>query len=105
MNMDFIGISLGEGFNVPIDFSSTSNGCTRDINYTTDINRQCPTQLRAPGGCNNPCTVFKTDQYCCNSGNCGPIDYSMFFKSRCPNAYSYPKDDLTSLFICPGCMH
>ncbi|KAM5578951.1 hypothetical protein ABKV19_008982 [Rosa sericea] len=102
MNMDFIDISLVDGFNVPMDFSPTSNGCTRDIRCTADINGQCPAQLKAPGGCNNPCTVFKTDQYCCNSGNCGPTDYSRFFKSRCPDAYSYPKDDPTSLFTCPG---
>ncbi|KAK9932501.1 hypothetical protein M0R45_019736 [Rubus argutus] len=63
------------GFNVPMDFSPTS-GCARGIRCTAYINGQCPSQLRAPGGCNNPCTVFKTDQYCCNSGNCGPTDFS-----------------------------
>ncbi|KAI3892484.1 hypothetical protein MKX03_012702 [Papaver bracteatum] len=96
-NLDFIDISLVDGFNVPMDFS----GC-RGIRCTADINGQCPSQLRAPGGCNNPCTVFKTDQYCCNSGNCGPTDFSRFFKERCPDAYSYPKDDPTSTFTCPG---
>ncbi|KAB2622655.1 protein P21-like [Pyrus ussuriensis x Pyrus communis] len=75
-NLDFFDISLVDGFNVPMDFSPTS-------------------------GCNNPCTVFKTDEYCCNSGNCGPTDFSRFFKSRCPDAYSYPKDDPTSTFTCP----
>ncbi|PRQ50818.1 putative thaumatin [Rosa chinensis] len=79
MNMDFIDISLIEGFNVPMDFSPTFNGCTRDIRCTEDINGQCPAQLKAPGGCNNPCTVFKTDKYSCNSGNCGPTEYSRFF--------------------------
>ncbi|KAD0838884.1 hypothetical protein FH972_027283 [Carpinus fangiana] len=62
----------------------------------------CPNELKAPGDCNNPCTVFKTDQYCCNSGSCEPIDFSKFFKDRCPDAYSYPKDDQTSTFTCPG---
>ncbi|KAJ0817443.1 putative Thaumatin family [Helianthus annuus] len=76
-NLDFIDISLVDGFN-------------------------CPSQLRAPGGCNNPCTVYKTDQYCCNSGKCGPTDLSRFFKTRCPDAYSYPQDDQTSTFTCPG---
>ena len=96
-NLDFIDISLVDGFNIPMDFS----GC-RSIKCTADINGQCPSQLRAPGGCNNPCTVFKTDQYCCNSGKCGPTDLSRFFKQRCPDAYSYPQDDPTSLFTCPG---
>ncbi|XVE57845.1 hypothetical protein DITRI_Ditri04bG0123000 [Diplodiscus trichospermus] len=91
-----------DGFNVPMEFSPTSGSCTRGIRCTADINGQCPNPLRAQGGCNNPCTVFRTDQYCCNSGNCSPTDFSRFFKTRCPDAYSYPKDDQTSTFTCPG---
>ncbi|KAG6619704.1 hypothetical protein I3842_Q086500 [Carya illinoinensis] len=101
-NLDFFDISLVDGFNVPMEFSLTSNGCTRGIRCTADINGQCPNELKAPGGCNNPCTVFKTDQYCCNSGSCGPTDFSRFFKDRCPDAYSYLKDDQTSTFTCNG---
>ncbi|KAF5460710.1 hypothetical protein F2P56_020560 [Juglans regia] len=101
-NLDFFDISLVDGFNVPMEFSPTSNGCTRGIRCTADINGQCPNELSAPGGCNNPCTVFKTDQYCCNSGSCKPTNYSRFFKERCPDAYSYPKDDQTSTFTCNG---
>ena len=103
-NMDFFDISLVDGFNVPMDFSPTSGGCSGPRACTTDINRQCLAELRAPGGCNNPCTVFKTDEYCCNSGSCGPTKYSRFFKDRCPDAYSYPKDDQISkvVFSCPG---
>ncbi|KAM1800688.1 hypothetical protein ACFX11_032380 [Malus domestica] len=100
-NLDFFDISLVDGFNVPMDFSPTSGGCTKGIRCTADINGQCPDQLKAPGGCNNPCTVFKTDQYCCNSGTCDPTDFSRFFKNLCPDAYSYPKDDATSTFTCP----
>ncbi|XP_052170923.1 thaumatin-like protein [Diospyros lotus] len=99
-NLDFFDISLVDGFNVPMEFSPTSNGCTRGIKCAADIVGQCLNELRAPGGCNNPCTVFKTDQYCCNSGNCGPTYFSKFFKARCPDAYSYPKDDQTSTFTC-----
>ncbi|KAJ0427859.1 putative Thaumatin family [Helianthus annuus] len=91
-----------DGFNVPMTFKASSGGCSRSIVCTADINGQCPSQLRAPGGCNNPCTVFKTEQYCCNNGPCGPTDFSRFFKQRCPDAYSYPQDDRTSLFTCPG---
>ncbi|XP_010275299.1 PREDICTED: protein P21-like [Nelumbo nucifera] len=101
MNLDFFDISLVDGFNIPMDFSPTSGGC-RGIKCTADIIGQCPAQLRAPGGCNNPCTVYKTDEYCCNSGSCGPTPLSRFFKERCPDAYSYPKDDPTSTFTCPG---
>lgn len=101
-NKDFFDISLVDGFNVPMDFSPTSNGCSRGIKCTANINRECPSELKASGGgCHNPCTVFKTDQYCCNSGSCSPTDFSRFFKQRCPDAYSYPKDDPTSTFTCP----
>jgi hypothetical protein len=101
-NLDFFDISLVDGFNVAMDFSPTSSGCTLGIRCTADINGQCPNELKASDGCNNPCTVFKTDQYCCNSGSCEPTDYSKFFKDHCPDAYSYPKDDQTSTFTCPG---
>ncbi|CBI34736.3 unnamed protein product, partial [Vitis vinifera] len=56
-NLDFFDISLVDGFNVPMAFNPTSNGCTH---------------------------------------------YSRYFKTRCPDAYSYPKDDQTSTFTCPG---
>ncbi|KAB1215297.1 Thaumatin-like protein [Morella rubra] len=68
-NRDSFYISFLEGFNVPLEFSPTSNGCTRGVKCAADINGQCPKQLKVQGGCNNPCTVFNTDQYCCNSGN------------------------------------
>ncbi|KAF3448521.1 hypothetical protein FNV43_RR09234 [Rhamnella rubrinervis] len=101
-NLDSFDVSLVEGFNVPMEFSPTSIGCTRGIKCTADMNSQCPNELRVPGGCHNPCTVFNTDQYCCNSGNCGPTNYSRYFKDRCSDAYSYPQDEQTSNFTCGG---
>ncbi|KAK9103363.1 hypothetical protein Sjap_020617 [Stephania japonica] len=104
-NLDFFDISLVDGFNVPMDFSPTGGAC-RGIRCAADINGQCPGDLRAPGGCNNPCTVYKTDEFCCtgsfNRDDCPPTDKSKFFKDRCPDAYSYPKDDPSSTFTCPG---
>ncbi|KZV40970.1 hypothetical protein F511_25695 [Dorcoceras hygrometricum] len=101
-NLDFFDISLVDGFNVPLEFVPTSGSCNRGPRCTADVNGQCPAVLRAPGGCNNPCTVYKTDQYCCNSGSCSATDLSRYFKGKCPDAYSYPKDDATSTFTCPG---
>ncbi|KAK4487329.1 hypothetical protein RD792_006060 [Penstemon davidsonii] len=101
-NLDFFDISLVDGFNVPMEFSPNSGGCSRGIRCTADINGQCPNELRAPGGCNNPCTVFRTNEYCCNVGRCGPTNFSRYFKTRCPDAYSYPQDDQTSTFTCAG---
>ncbi|XP_072958423.1 protein P21-like [Typha angustifolia] len=101
-NLDFFDISQVDGFNVPMNFLPTSGSCSKGPHCSADVTSQCPSALKAPGGCNNPCTVFKTDEYCCNSGTCGPTEYSKFFKNLCPEAYSYPKDDPTSTFTCPG---
>ena len=77
-----IKFNLTDGFNVPMDFSLTSIRCIKGITCTADINGQCATELKTPNGYyNNPCTVFKTDEYCCNSGNCGPTTFSEFFKN------------------------
>ncbi|CAO2819936.1 unnamed protein product [Amaranthus hypochondriacus] len=101
---DTIDMSLVEGFNIPMDFSPTSGfgGTCKGITCNADINGECPQELKATGGCNNPCSVFKEVKYCCTSerGSCGPTDYSQFFKTRCPDAYSYPQDDNTSTFAC-----
>ncbi|KAH0705424.1 hypothetical protein KY290_010117 [Solanum tuberosum] len=102
-NLDFVDISLVDGFNIPMEFSPINGGC-RNLLCNAPINDQCPNELRTPGGCNNPCTVFKTNEFCCTNGqgSCGPTDFSRFFKQRCPDAYSYPQDDPTSLFTCPA---
>ncbi|PIN22863.1 hypothetical protein CDL12_04414 [Handroanthus impetiginosus] len=101
-NIDIFDISLVDGFNVPMEFSSNSWGCLQGIRCTADINGQCSMQLRSTVGCNNPCTAFGTNVFCCNSGNCGPTALSKFFKDRCPDAYSYPLDNQTSTFSCPA---
>ncbi|WVZ60027.1 hypothetical protein U9M48_010100 [Paspalum notatum var. saurae] len=105
---DFFDISLVQGFNVPMDFLPAGDGagCPKGgPRCDADVTAQCPAALQVPGGCDNPCTVFRTDQYCCTgsaANNCGPTDYSKFFKGLCPDAYSYPKDDATSTYTCPG---
>ncbi|KAJ6426623.1 hypothetical protein OIU84_022259 [Salix udensis] len=101
-NLDYLDISLVDGFNIPMDFSPTSGAC-RGIRCAANINGECPNELRVAGGCNNPCTVFKTNQYCCTDGprSCSATNFSRFFKERCPDAYSYPQDDQTSTFTLP----
>ncbi|KAL4278187.1 hypothetical protein GQ457_03G020780 [Hibiscus cannabinus] len=58
---DFIDISKIDGFNVPMEFSSNSPGAAG-----------------FPEVANGPCPGFKTEEYCCNSGNCGPTPLSCF---------------------------
>ncbi|CAI0476371.1 unnamed protein product [Linum tenue] len=98
-NLDFYDISLVDGFNIPV-----GSGNCQSLTCAADINTQCPNELRAPGGCNNPCTVYKTNEFCCTQGygTCGPTYFSRFFKDRCPTSYSYPQDDPSSTFTCPG---
>ncbi|CAN6287326.1 unnamed protein product [Urochloa humidicola] len=109
MGLDFFDISLVDGFNVPMDFlpaNGGGGGCPKGgPRCDADVTAQCPAALQAAGGCNNPCTVFRTDQYCCTGSaadSCGPTDYSRYFKGQCPDAYSYPKDDATSTYSCSG---
>nr|GMC58695.1 osmotin-like protein [Ipomoea batatas]GME08591.1 osmotin-like protein [Ipomoea batatas] len=105
-NLDFFDISNVDGFNIPMSFAPTRPGADKchAISCTADIVAQCPGPLRVAGGCNNPCTTFGGQQYCCTDNNipCNPTDYSRFFKNLCPDAFSYPKDDATSQFACPG---
>ncbi|XP_051129784.1 protein P21-like [Andrographis paniculata] len=99
---DYYDISLMKGFNVPMEFAPTTNGCRRAVKCAADISGQCPEQLRAAGGCQNPCTVYKTAKYCCGGGRrCRPTALSKFFKSRCRDAFTFPEDDPTSTFVCP----
>ncbi|ONK74449.1 uncharacterized protein A4U43_C03F6360 [Asparagus officinalis] len=89
---DFFDISLVNGFNVPMVFGPTATGC-RKTRCTGDILGNCPSELRVDGGCDSPCDVFKTEEYCCSSGSCGPTNYSQFFKMYCPEAFSIPAPD------------
>lgn len=100
---DYYDISVMEGFNVPIEMTPTTNNCSRSVKCAAeDIVSECPDALKASGGgCHNPCTVYKTAQYCCRDGPCQPSDLSRFFKARCADAFTYPEDDPTSTFACP----
>ncbi|CAA0807005.1 PR5-like receptor kinase [Striga hermonthica] len=106
LSQDYFYISVMDGFNVPLEFSPTTpnHNCSTygvGLRCDADINGQCPSELRAPGG--SPCTVFNTEEYCCSNAtttNCGPTTYSMFFKRRCPDAYTYPREDPISNFSC-----
>jgi hypothetical protein len=96
---DIIDISLIEGFNIPLDFTPTSNagsldGKCRRISCTANVNGRCPRSWKVRDGCNSPCTTS-------GLGSCGANGDSKFFKQQCPDAYSYPKDDQSSTYSCP----
>jgi hypothetical protein len=78
--------------------------------------RALPAALRVSAagkvvGCESPCGVFDTDQYCCRAqwssrAACNPakwpVNYAAVFKKTQPFAYSYVDDDATSTFTCAG---
>ncbi|XP_047053733.1 G-type lectin S-receptor-like serine/threonine-protein kinase SD2-5 isoform X1 [Lolium rigidum] len=82
---DFFDISLVNGFNVPMDFLSVPTqggpGCSKGPRCEANITAHCPTELQAPGGCNNACIASGTS-------NCEPTTYSGFFEQMCPDAYN-----------------
>jgi hypothetical protein len=117
---DFYDVSYVDGFNVPITISPVGGASPRAGDHYwcgvagcgTDLNPGCPAVLRVTDAsgrivaCNSACNAFHTDQYCCvgpyNATNCKPttwpVNYAAYFKSGCPDAYSYAYDDAASTF-------
>uniref|UniRef100_A0A0A0L675 Thaumatin-like protein n=2 Tax=Cucumis sativus TaxID=3659 RepID=A0A0A0L675_CUCSA len=103
--LDFYDVSLVDGYNVPMLITpqdGTGGGNCTTIGCATDLNNECPAELRvvaSDGGgrsvaCKSACEAFGEAQYCCsgeygNPNTCRPSSYSQFFKSACPQAYSY----------------
>uniref|UniRef100_A0ACD5ZSX0 Uncharacterized protein n=1 Tax=Avena sativa TaxID=4498 RepID=A0ACD5ZSX0_AVESA len=101
---DFFDLSVIDGFNVPMSFQPVGGAACRGASCAADITKQCPQELKVAGGCASACGKFGGDTYCCRgqfTDKCPPTNYSKFFKGKCPDAYSYAKDDQTSTFTCP----
>ncbi|XP_058179782.1 thaumatin-like protein 1b [Rhododendron vialii] len=100
---DYYDISLVTGFNVPMNVvpQGGSGTCTA-IECSADIDAACPTELQELWygkvvGCKSACVAFGDPRDCCTGAystpaTCGPTPYSEFFKSECPQAYSYAFD-------------
>ncbi|KAF7126259.1 hypothetical protein RHSIM_Rhsim11G0191000 [Rhododendron simsii] len=107
---DFYDVSLVDGYNVPmIVEASGGSGMCASTGCVTDLNSQCPAELRVSDGegCKSACEAFGSPQYCCSGAynspaTCKPSVYSEMFKSACPRSYSYAYDDPTSTFTCAG---
>lgn len=120
--MDFYDVSLVDGSNLPMYINLvggttkdplSANGCSAaGCTHAVD----CPAALRIKSGgrvvgCESPCGVFDTDQYCCRGkwaprSMClpdqWPVKYAAVFKTAEPFAYSYVDDDATSTFTSRG---
>jgi hypothetical protein len=120
--LDFYDVSLVDGSNLPM-FVNLVGGATKDPISASGCSAagctrpvDCPAALRVRAGgrvvgCESPCGVFGTDQYCCRGAwaprdKClpdqWPVDYAALFKKAEPFAYSYVDDDATSTFTSKG---
>ncbi|MFG1811813.1 thaumatin family protein [Streptomyces sp. NPDC049040] len=116
--MDFYDVSLVDGSNLPM-YINLVGGTTKDPLSADGCSAagcthpvDCPSALRVKGGgCESPCGIFGTDQYCCRArwaprSECRPdlwpVDYAAVFKKAEPYAYSYVDDDATSTFTSRG---
>ncbi|KAF5445051.1 hypothetical protein F2P56_034134 [Juglans regia] len=108
-------VYLTDGYNVGMRINVT--GGTIDCPYAgciADLNGSCPSELKVVNNvsgsvvaCKSACKAFKTAEFCCADDHstpqtCTRTQYSEMFKKACPNAYSYPYDDVSSRFACPG---
>lgn len=120
--LDFYDVSLVDGSNLPM-YINLVGGTTRDPISADGCSAagcthavDCPAALRVAAGgrvvgCESPCGVFDTDQYCCRGqwaprSAClpdkWPVKYAAVFKKAEPFAYSYVDDDATSTFTSKG---
>jgi len=119
-DFDYYDLSLVDGYNVamsvrpvPGTFTPGSGkyGCGTPLCSCEDILTSCPAELRvnsstgAIGLCKSGCAATGQAQYCCQGAfntpaTCPATPYSNFFKTRCPDAYSYAFDDQISTYTC-----
>lgn len=72
-----------------------------------NLDATCPAQFQDSAGgqviacANDTCKVIGDND--ASAPACEyPNQYTEFFKTACPTAYSYPSDDPTSTFTCKG---
>ncbi|KAJ8942403.1 hypothetical protein NQ318_014449 [Aromia moschata] len=118
--LDFYDISLVDGFNIAVAFEPVGGSgdggeySCKKASCMYHFNDDCPDALKLNTehgvvGCKSACLALNTDQYCCRNAygtpdTCKssewPVDYPSYFKTHCPDAYSYAYDDHKSTFTC-----
>jgi Thaumatin family len=113
--LDFYDVSLVDGFDLPMALIAL--GFTPDPAHpyscgaptcSMDLRPECPKPLRDLDS--SATTIVCANDACKVIGNNDPAAasciypnmYTEFFKTSCPQAYSYPSDDPTSTFTCKG---
>lgn len=114
---DYYDVSLVDAFNLPMTITAQGgSGCTT-AGCSANLLPSCPSELQdkdASGNlvaCLSACSAFGGDEACCtgaadSASTCNPaaapVDSASYFKSGCPDAYSYAYDSVTSTFACQG---
>jgi hypothetical protein len=114
---DYYDISLVDAFNVPITITPQGGTGCDTAGCSANLDPGCPSELQnvdSSGNivaCLSSCSKFGGDQYCCagfydSPSACNPaawpVDSASYFKSACPDAFSYAFDSVTSTFTCQG---
>lgn len=102
------GVSFVDGFNVPMTITPhLGQGQCPVVGCKAQLLDTCPTALQhrsAVGGgggsvlgCKSGCLAFNTDELCCRGRcnsprTCRPSSYSTYFKTACPDTYTYAYD-------------
>jgi hypothetical protein len=112
---DFYDVSLVDAFNVPITITPQGGAGCATAGCSANLLPGCPGELQAVGSggtvvaCLSACTKFGGEQFCCTGpllNTCNPatwpVNSAAYFKSGCPDAFSYAIDPVTSNFSCQG---
>ncbi|KAJ3279314.1 hypothetical protein HK104_001578 [Borealophlyctis nickersoniae] len=96
MGMDFLDISLVDGYNLPMIINPSDPKC-KVVSCPHG-----PTVLDGMAVRNSANSIVAVKNACLAYKNCvsGPNDVTKLFKDACPMAYSYDTDDATSVFTC-----
>jgi len=109
-NLDFYDISIVDGFNLPMTIfvlGGTAGNCL-NLTCAGPILQDCPAALQVMenntvAACDSACTAFNDPADCCTGAyliDCVASSYSEWFKSFCPEAYTFANDYTTDQ---PGC--
>ncbi|KAK3001699.1 hypothetical protein RJ639_020508 [Escallonia herrerae] len=96
--LDFYSVSATHGYNLAmlvVPQGDYEGNCMASA-CVDDLNGGCPSE--ASSGCTATCFAFGDPKNCCSGDNarpgiCKPSEYSLYFGSRCPWAYSYVYDE------------
>lgn len=114
---DYYDVSLVDAFNVPITITPQGGAGCDTAGCSANLIPGCPSELQDMDSdgdvvaCLSSCSKFGGDQYCCagsfdSPSACNPaawpVNSAGYFKSACPDVYSYATDPVTSTFTCQG---